>query len=98
MKNTTSRYTDDLKYTDENGNEIYGRREPFKLKKGDSVIKQPINSDESLLDLAFKVYGESRYWWAIADVLGIENPFDDISDGSAEKIIPTQNTIIERLA
>lgn len=37
--------------------------------------------------IAYKVYGDSRYWWIIAITNEIHNPFEELIEGSTLKIL-----------
>ena len=92
-----SRYEDDLLITDFNNNQIYEKRQPIILEKGDQVIKYEIKEDMNTQDIAKDIYNDSRLWWVVADALNIMNPFDKIELKNKSVILPTFRTVSEKL-
>jgi nucleoid-associated protein YgaU len=52
------------------------RRTPVAYEGSYTDVSHLVRTDDTLSNIAFKHYGDSKYWWLIADVNEIHNPFE----------------------
>ena len=75
-----TRYTDDL-LTEQDGEKIYEiRKNILEIEDKDS-IEYTIMEGQSIRDISFEVYESTIYWWIIADVINVYNPFEKLIGG-----------------
>ena len=57
---------------------IYELRDPTEIPDDTTDVMYRAKTGETLRDIAFAVYGEARWWWVLADLNRIVNPFDPV--------------------
>lgn len=55
----------------------------------------PVTNWDSLSDLSYDYYGTSKFWWVIADINNIFDPFDLTPNTNI--IIPDLNSILSQI-
>jgi nucleoid-associated protein YgaU len=76
-----TRYAEDDKILYGN-DEIHEIRNPKILPEDNGDEIYVVETSDDLKNIAFKVYGEARYWWIIADHNGIIDPFKALETGT----------------
>lgn len=79
-----------------NGTTFYGvwKKPQIEVDGNEKVISLP--TGKSLEHIAFQEYGKRELWWAIAQVNGIRNVFDELKPGMQLRI-PKENNIRDAL-
>lgn len=58
------------------GGEKFFRRKKIEYTQGPTDLLHLVRADDNLSNLAYKYYGDSKYWWVIADANNIHEPLD----------------------
>ena len=74
---------------DDNTSAIYRGKLVYRETQNDKY--HLVSEDETLSDIAYNEYGNSKLWWVIADVNNIIDPF--LMEVGTSLIIPNINTL-----
>ena len=63
------------------------RRSPIDYSQGPTDKLHLVMTNDTLSNLSYKYYGNSKYWWVLADVNKIHDVFDIGTDWSGKNIL-----------
>lgn len=73
-------------YRFSNGEKFF-RRTPIEYTRGPSDILHLVTNYDTLSSLSYSYFGDSKYWWVIAEVNSIHDPFDLQTDYLGKTIV-----------
>lgn len=69
------------------GGDKFLRRDKIEYSPAPTDNLHLVRTDDTLSNLAYKYYGDSKYWWIIADANSIHDVFDLATDYAGKNIL-----------
>tara|TARA_R110001632_G_scaffold64779_1_gene153877 strand:+ start:457 stop:768 length:312 start_codon:yes stop_codon:yes gene_type:complete len=69
------------------GGDKFFRRTPIDYIQGPTDMIHLVQTQDTLSNLSYRYYNNSKYWWVLADVNKIHDVFDIATDWAGKNII-----------